>query len=103
MQDCANTYLSYPPDILIAILLRKPQILVQSESHIVAVETVRRETQVQKVLLERCGDGGFTGRGEAGEPDCEAGLLAEFVALAAREGWVPCDVAMRKRVSDVGA
>jgi len=29
------------------------------------------------VLLEGGGDGGFAGSGEAGEPDCEAGLGAE--------------------------
>lgn len=95
--DCANTYLSYPPNVLISILLRETQILIQPESHIVAVESVRGETQVQQVLLKRCGDGGFTGRGKACEPDCEAGLLAEFVALAAREGRVPCDVAGKGR------
>lgn len=37
------------------------------------------------MLFEGCGDGGFSGRGQAGEPDCEAALFAVAVALAAVE------------------
>jgi hypothetical protein len=47
------------------------------------------------VLLERGCDCGFARGGEAREPDCEAFLLAGGVALGAREGRVPCDVAAR--------
>ena len=45
------------------------------------------------MLLECCGDGRFTGCGQAGEPDCAALLLAESVALIAGEARVPGDVA----------
>lgn len=44
------------------------------------------------MLLECCCYGGFTGGGEAGEPDCAAALFAERGALVAREAGVPCDV-----------
>jgi hypothetical protein len=88
-----STYLRYPPNVLIAVLLRKPQILVQPKAHIVAVQTVRREPKVQKVLLERSRDGRLSGCGEPGEPDGETLLLAGCVALCAREGRVPGDVA----------
>lgn len=47
---------------------------------------------MEEVLLEGGGDGGFAGGGEAGEPDCEAALGAELVALAAGEGGMPGDV-----------
>jgi len=44
-------YLGYSPDILIAILLREPKVLIQSEAYIVAVQPIRTETQVEQVLL----------------------------------------------------
>jgi hypothetical protein len=45
------------------------------------------------VLLQRGCDCGFARGGEAREPNREAFLLTEGVALGAREGRVPCDVA----------
>jgi hypothetical protein len=44
---------------------------------------------MQEVLFERGCDGGFSGGRETGEPDCEAALFAELVALVAGEGGVP--------------
>jgi hypothetical protein len=86
------TYLCYPPDVLISVLLTEAQVLVQAETHIVAVEAVRGESEMEKVLLE-CGcDGRFAGCGKTGKPDGEALLFTETVALGARERWVPCDV-----------
>ena len=35
-----ETYLGYPSNILIAILLRESQILVQSKSHVIAIQSV---------------------------------------------------------------
>ena len=52
-----STYLRYPSDVLIAVLLCEAQVLVQSKANIVAVETVGRETEVQKVLLKSSRDG----------------------------------------------
>ena len=68
-------------DVLIAIGLGEAEIAVQAEADVVAVEAVGGEGGVQQVLLEGGGDGGFAGGGEAGEPDCEAGLGAEGGAL----------------------
>lgn len=48
---------------------------------------------MQEVLLESGCDGGFPRGREAGEPDGEAALAAELVALMARERGVPGDVA----------
>jgi hypothetical protein len=48
------------------------------------------------VLLERSRDGRLSGCREAGKPDGEALLLAGCVALCAREGRVPGDVAGRE-------
>ena len=45
------------------------------------------------MLLEGGGDGGLARGGQAGEPDGETLLLAGLVALLAREGGVPGDVA----------
>lgn len=47
------SYLCDPPDILIAICLRETQILVQAKAHIVAVETVRSDAEMEQVLLKR--------------------------------------------------
>ena len=46
-----RTYLRYPPNVLISVLLCEAQVLVEPKAHIVAVETVRGETEMQKVLL----------------------------------------------------
>lgn len=81
-------------DVLVAVGLGEAQVLVEAEAHVVAVEAVGGEAQVQEVLLERGGHGGLAGGGEAGQPDCEAALAAQLVALAAREGRMPGDVAV---------
>lgn len=82
-------------DVLVAVLLGETQVLVQAEANIVAVEAVGGEPEVQQVLLEGGGDGGLARCRQAGEPDGEALLLAEGLALGAREGRVPGDVATR--------
>lgn len=86
------TYLCNPSNVLVAILLRKPEVLVQSEAYIVAIKTVCCESEVKQVLLQSCCNGGFAGCGETCEPDREAALLAVCVALAAGQGRVPGDV-----------
>ena len=52
-----ETYLCDTADILISVLLAETQVLVQPETHIVAVQAVGGNAQVQKVLLERGCDG----------------------------------------------
>ena len=93
----AEPYLGDAPDVLVPVLLAEAEVLVQSKAHVVAIETVRSEAQVQQVLLERSRDGRLSRRRETGEPDGEARLLAECVALLTREGRVPCDVAGRRQ------
>ena len=88
------THLRNAPDVLVPVLLAEAEVLVQPKANIVAIETVGGEAQVQQVLLERSRDGRLSGRGKACEPDGEAGLLAECVALSARKGRVPGDVAV---------
>lgn len=45
------------------------------------------------MLLEGRGDGGLARGGETREPEGQAALLAELIALSSREGGVPGDVA----------
>ena len=91
-----------PPDVLGAVGGREAEVLVQSEADVVAVEAVSREGVLQQVLFEGGGDGGFAGGGEAGEPDCEAGLVSEGGALGVREGGVPGYVSVGEGVSLLG-
>jgi len=88
------THLGDTSDVLVTVLLAKAQVLVQPEAHIVSVESVYSQTLLQEVLLESDGDGGLSGGGQTGEPEGETLLLAELIALGARERCVPCDVAV---------
>lgn len=90
-------------DVLVAVGLGEAQVLVEAEAHVVAVEAVGGEAQVEEVLLEGGGDGGFARGGEARQPDCEAALAAQLVALAAREGGMPGDVAVGDSGSQRGS
>ena len=92
------TYLSNPADVLISVLLCESKVLVQPKSYIVAIEAVCRESQVQQMLLKRRRNCRLAGCRKTGEPDCEALLLAELVALVARERRMPCNVAVRESV-----
>ena len=51
-----KTHLCYPPNVLIPVLLREAQVLIEAEADIVAVEPVRREAEMQQVLLEGRGN-----------------------------------------------
>jgi len=48
-----GSYLSDAPNVLVPVLLRESQVLVEAEAHIVAVEPVRGHAEVEQVLLER--------------------------------------------------
>lgn len=89
-----SSYLSNPSNILLPILGREAQVLVQPEPHIIAVQPISRQAEFEQVLLERSRDGGFARGREAGEPDGAAFLLAQLAALGAREAGVPGDVAV---------
>lgn len=86
-------YLRNTADVLLAVLGRKAQILVQSEADIVAVKSVRGQTQVEQMLFEGSRNGRFPGCRETSEPDGGTLLLAKFAALLAAKALVPCDVA----------
>lgn len=87
------SYLGNTSDIFVPILLTEPQILVQSKAHIIAIESVRIDSQVEEVLFQSGRDCGFAGGGEPGEPEGEAALLGVGLALGAGETFVPGDVA----------
>jgi hypothetical protein len=93
-----GSYLRDAADVLVAVLLGETQVLVQAEADVVAVEAVGGQAEVEEVLLERGGDGGLARGGQAGQPDGEAALLAELIALAAGERRVPGDVAVQPSV-----
>lgn len=87
------TYLRDSPDVLIPVLLAETQVLIQTESHIVTVQSVCSQAKLEEVLLERSRDGRLAGCGQTSEPEREALLLAELIALGAGQGGVPVDVA----------
>lgn len=88
-----QTYLSDTADVLVPVLFGEPEVLVQAEAHIVAVQSVAGQALLEEVLLEGGGDGRLARGGQTGEPDGAALLLAEFAALLAGEAGVPGDVA----------
>lgn len=71
-----TTYLSNAPDVLVTVFLAESKILVQSKSHIVAIETVGSEAKVQQVLLKGSCDCGLSRCRETSEPNGETRLLA---------------------------
>lgn len=87
-------YLGNTPDVLLSVLGGETKVLVQTETNVVAVQSVGLETKVEEVLLERDGDGGLARGGETSEPDGGTLLLAEVAALSASETRVPGDVAI---------
>jgi hypothetical protein len=52
------------------------------------------QTALEKLVLQLNGDGRLAGGGEAGQPNCEAFLFAELVALIARDAGVVGDVSI---------
>lgn len=87
------THLSDTPNVLLSVLGREAEVLVQAEPDVVAIESVGLETTLEEVLLESNGDGGLARGRETSEPDGGALLLAEVGALSAGKTCVPCDVA----------
>lgn len=92
-----------PTDVLVAVLLGEAEVLVESEADVVTVETVGVDAPVSEELVFKLdGNGRFARGGETGEPNCEAALVAEFAAFAARQGaGVECDVSFDGYVSDL--
>lgn len=87
-------HLGNAADVFVAVLFRKAQVLIEPEPDVVAVQPVRGQAQVQKVLLQRRCHRRLARRRQTCEPDCEAALAAQLVALAAGQAVVPGDVAV---------
>ncbi len=91
-----ESYLSNATDVLIAILLGESQVLVQPEAHIVTVEPVGGEADMEQVLFKCSCDGRLARGREPGEPDGEASLSPQLVPLVPRERRVPGDVSAQR-------
>lgn len=87
-------HLSNSSNVLLTVFGRETEVLVQTESHIVAVESVCRKTKFEEVLLKGSRNGRFARRRKAGKPDSASFLFAKLAALCAREAGVPGDVAV---------
>jgi hypothetical protein len=92
-REAREPYLGNAADVLDAVLVGEAKVLVEAEADVVTVEAVGVDAEVEEVLLESGGDGGLAGAGETGHPDGETTLAVELIALLAREGRVPVDVA----------
>lgn len=82
-------------DVLLTVLWAETEVLVESETDVVAVKTISGKIvrMAQEGLLKRHSDGGFPGGGQACEPDGEAALLAKAGADGhGQRGWVECNV-----------
>jgi hypothetical protein len=88
------TYLCNTANVLITALLVKAKVLVEAETDIIAVETVRSKTLLKKMLLESSGNGRLARGRQTGEPDGSTLLLAELATLLAGKTSVPGDVAV---------
>lgn len=86
-------------NVLVAVGLRETKILVKTETDVVAVEAVGGDTKVKEMLLESSGNGGLARGRKTGQPDGETALAAGLIALLARQGRVPGDVATSTIVS----
>lgn len=81
-------------DVLVAVFLAEAQVLVQSKPDVVTVQAVGGDFALaEQLVLEFDGDCGLAAGGQAGEPDCEATLVAQGGALsvgdaAGVEGYV---------------
>lgn len=91
-----SSYLAYPADVLVAVLLGEAEVLVQAEADVVAVQAVGGVAEVEQVLLKSGGDGRLARGRQTGEPEGEALLLAVLAALLASETGVPGDVAVKQ-------
>lgn len=93
---CAGTYLRDTTNVLVTVLFREAEILVQAETDVVAVKTVGSDAQVQQMLLESGSDSRLARCRQTSEPEGQATLLAKLIALLARKRWVPGNVAAAK-------
>jgi hypothetical protein len=95
------TYLCNTANVLITALLVKAKVLVETETDIVTIETVRGKTLLEKMLLESSGNSRLARGRETGEPDGSTLLLAELATLLAGKTSVPGDVAIAQFTSAV--
>lgn len=53
------TCLGDPPNVLPTVSLAEAQVLVQAEAYIVSIKAIRGQAEVEQMLLEGDGNGGF--------------------------------------------
>ena len=80
-------------DVLDAVSVGEAEIAVEAVADVVAVEDEGVAAQLVEAFLQRVGDGGFAGAGEAGEPE-DAGRLRLLLGegLAGHINRLPVDV-----------
>jgi hypothetical protein len=57
-------HLSYAPYVLFTVLVREPEVLVETVTNVVTVKTVRWQTLADQIFLEGEGYGCFSGSGQ---------------------------------------
>ncbi|KAI3478708.1 hypothetical protein L1887_59345 [Cichorium endivia] len=72
-------------DVLLAVLGREAEVLVEAKADVVTIKTVRRLLERQQVLLERSGDRRLARRRQSGKPDRESLLRQQLGALVVRD------------------
>lgn len=77
-------HLGNTTNVFLTVLRREAQVLVQTKTDVVAVQTVRRLFQVQDVLLERRGNRRLARRRKTCQPNRNALLAQELRTLVIR-------------------
>lgn len=93
--DVPGTYLCDAANVLFTVFGRESKVFVQTESHVVAVESVCRNALLEEVLLKSSRNGRLSRRRETCEPDSRTLLAAQLAALFPGEASMPCNVASK--------
>ena len=86
------SHLSNPPNVFPTILLAESKIFIQPEPNIIPIKPICSQCLMQKMLLQRRGNGRFTAGRQPREPDGETLLAAKGASFGMCEGRVPCYV-----------
>ena len=88
-----SRHLADAANVFLAVGGAEAEILVQAVAHVVAVEHIGQMAAFDQRMLQREGDGAFSGTAEAGEPDRDATLLEQFFTIRPGDvAFVPGDV-----------
>lgn len=80
-----ETHLRNTTNVLLTVLGREAEVLVQTKANVVTIQAVGRLLQVQQVLLKRRSDRRLTRSRQTREPDRSALLLQEVATLLVRD------------------